>query len=96
MNVVNEDRPAHGSGHVGLFDEDGLPWTSRIRWGLLLFWIAAVLLVLAPLVGIYLSLWLISKGKSVLPLVLYLVLVVISVAAFFVPFPLHGTASSVR
>jgi hypothetical protein len=85
-------RPNYGR----LFDRDGLPWTSRLRWGLLLFWVAAILFVLAPIIGIYLGLWLISKGRSAFSLILYLVLAVISLAALLAPFPAHSTMSSVE
>ena len=83
-------------GRIRLFDQDGLPWTSRLHWGILLFWVAAILFVFAPLVGIYLSIWLTSKGRSALSLILYLVLAVISIPAFFAPFPTHGALSTVE
>lgn len=79
------------SGCVRLFDQDGLPWTSRIRWGILLFSFAVIFLVLAPLVGLSLGIWLISNGRTALSLTLYLALVVASLPAFFGPFPKHDS-----
>ena len=46
------------------------------------FLVAAVLFIFAPIVGIYLGLWLISKGRSALSLSLYLAMAFISVPAF--------------
>ena len=81
---------------VRLFDEDGLPWTSRVRWGMLLFWLAILWFVFAPIVGIYLGIWLISKGKSALSLVLYVVLTSVWVAVFLLPGGTHRIPSSVE
>ena len=61
---------------------------------MLLFWVAAVFFFLAPIAGIYLSLWLISKRMSALPLVLYGALAVVCVLAFLAPLPTHGALSS--
>lgn len=76
-----------------LFDEDGLPWTSRIQWGLLLVWVGAIFIVFAPMVGLYLGIWLISKRRSSLPLVLYSALLVLFAALIAIPFPAHGPLS---
>ena len=72
MKRVDDIRQLNSSGRIRLFDEDGLPWTSRLHWGVLLFWVAAILFVVAPLVGIYLGIWLISKGRSAQSFFLYL------------------------
>jgi hypothetical protein len=77
----------------GLFDRDGLPWTSRIQWGLLLFWVGAILIVFAPLVGIYLGLWLISRQRSKLSLILYVALFAAFAFAVVFPFPANGQLS---
>jgi hypothetical protein len=78
-------------GNSRLFGQDGLPWTSRLPWGMLLFWVAGVLIFLAPLVGIYLGIWLISKGRSALSLILHLAIRLILIPAFFTPLPAQGT-----
>lgn len=96
MKRTDDVRQVSSLGHVRLFDQDGLPWTSRVHWGILLFWVAVFLFVLAPLVGIYLGIWLFSKGKSALSLILYLALGVISVLAFFAPFPGNGALSALE
>jgi len=93
MKRINHVRQVGSSGHIRLFDQDGLPWTSRVPWGVLLFWVAAILFVFAPLVGIYSGIWLISKGKSARSLILYMALAIVSVLAFLVPFPTHGTTA---
>lgn len=96
MKRANDVRQVSSSGRIRLFDQDGLPWTSRLHWGILLFWVAAFLLLLAPLVGIYLGIWLLSKGKSALTLILYLALAVISASASFGPFPTNGALSAIE
>jgi hypothetical protein len=95
MKRVDDVRQVNSSGGIRLFDQDGLPWTSRLHWGVLLFWVGAILLVVAPLAGIYLGIWLISKGRSSQSLVLYLALAVISVLAFFAPIPAHGSTHEI-
>jgi hypothetical protein len=96
MKGTDDARQVSSLGHIHLFDQDGLPWSSQVHWGILLFWVAVFLFALAPLVGIYLGIWLISKGKSALSLILYLALAGISVLAFFAPFPTHGALSAVE
>jgi hypothetical protein len=96
MKRINGAQRDNSSGHIRFFDQDGLPWTSRIRWGFLLFWVASIFAFLAPVVGIYLSVWLVSKGRSALSLILYLALSVICVPVFLAPFPSHGVMSSVE
>jgi O-antigen/teichoic acid export membrane protein len=92
MKRIDDVREVNRSILGHLFDQDGLPWTSRLQWGVLLFWVAALLFVFAPLIGIYLGLWLISKRRSALALILYLVLAVMSVPALFAPFPTYSWA----
>ena len=77
----------------GLFDRDGLPWTSKIQWGLLLFWVGGVFIAFAPLVGIYVGLWLMSRQRSKLSLILYVALFVAFASAVVFPFPAHGPLS---
>lgn len=96
MKRTNDARHASSSGRIHLFDQDGLPWTSRVRWGILLFCVSSVVILLAPLVGIYLGIWLLSKGKSALTLILYLALTSIFITASFVPFPPHGALAVVE
>jgi len=96
MKKAYEAGQSIGSGRLHLFDQDGLPWTSRVHWGILLFWVAVFLFLLAPLVGIYLGLWLLSKGRSASTLILYSALAVISVAVSFVPFPARGAMSAIE
>jgi len=96
MKRTDDVRQVSSLGRIRLFDQDGLPWTSRVHWGILLFWVAVFLFLLAPLVGIYLGIWLFSKGKSALTLILYLALAVISVTASFTPFPTHGALSAIE
>ena len=91
MDRTDNVRQASWLGRRRLFDEDGLPWTSRLHWGLLLFWVAGVLIIFAPLVGIYLGIWLISKGRSALSLIIYLATALIFIPAFFTPLPAEGT-----
>jgi len=93
MKRTYDSHQARRSGHGRLFDRDGLPWTSRLPWGTLLFWVAGVLIVFAPFVGIYLGIWLISKGKSALSLILWLATASIFVPAFFTSAPAQGTMS---
>jgi hypothetical protein len=93
MKKINEVRQTGSADRIRLFDQDGLPWTSRMRWGVLLFWVGGILIIFAPLVGIYLGLWLISKGKSSLSLILYLTLAAVFVLALFVPLPEHGSTA---
>jgi hypothetical protein len=80
-------------GHAWLFDQDGLPWSSRLRWGLLFLWVPVIFFPLTPLVGIYLGVWLISKGKSALVLMLYSAFTIVSVWAFVLPFPTQATVA---
>ena len=88
---TNEGNPAKNQARLlSFFDEDELPWTSRLRWGLLLMWIAGILLLLAPLLGIYLGMWLLAKRRSILPLILYLLLSLLTVMVCFGPIPLCG------
>jgi hypothetical protein len=96
LNRTDDVRRVSNSGGIRLFDQDGLPWTSRVPWGILLFWIAVFLLLLAPLVGIYLGIWLISKGKSALTFAIYLALAAISIGALFAPLPSHGAAPNIE
>ncbi len=96
MKRINEHPMGGSSSPIRFFVQDGLPWTSRIRWGVLLFWLASIFSFIAPLVGIYLGVWLVSKGRSALSLFLYLALSVIFVPAFLASFPSHGKMSSVE
>jgi hypothetical protein len=91
MNRTDDARQASRLGRGRLFDQDGLPWTSRLHWGLLLFWVAGVLIIFAPIIGIYLGTWLISKGRSTLSLILYLATTLVFIPAFFTPLPAQGT-----
>jgi hypothetical protein len=93
MKRINDVRQIGSSDHIRLFDQDGLPWTSRMQWGVLLFWVGGIFIIFAPLVGIYLGLWLISKGKSSLSLILYLTLAAVFVLALFGPSPEHGSTA---
>jgi hypothetical protein len=69
---------------IDLFDSDGLPWTSRLSWGWLLFLSLTTGFLFAILLGIYLGLWLRSKGRSAFVLLLYLALAALF-AALFLP-----------
>jgi len=64
-----------------LFDSDGLPWASRIGWG----WLCLITLItgftFAVALGIYLGIWTKGKGRSVLPLCLYLAIAFIAILA---------------
>jgi len=72
-----------------LFDEDGLPWVSRMEWGWLLGWISAILFILGPLVGMYIGLWLKTKRLSSLVLFMYSALTILWFGLLFFPFPEH-------
>ena len=96
MQGAEEVRLGGRSNSGGLFDGDGLPWTSKIHWGLLLFWVGAIFIALAPLVGIYLGMWLISRQRSKLSLILYLALFVVFASSIAVPLPAHGPFSSLE
>ena len=96
MSKGHDLRQTERPSSIRLFDQDGLPWTSRVRWGMLLVWVAIIWFVLAPLVGIYLGIWLISKRRSALSLVLYVALTVVIVATFFLPVPTHGLLSMIE
>jgi hypothetical protein len=84
----------NSSSLVRFFDQNGLPWTSRLRWGVLLFWVASILAFLAPFVGIYLSVWLVSKGRSAFSFILYSALSLICLIVCLAPFPSNGVMSS--
>jgi hypothetical protein len=89
-----EEVRSDGRSHTnGLFDRDGLPWTSKIQWGLLLFWLGAIFIAFAPLVGIYLGLWLRSRQRSKVSLLLYAALSLVFASAFVFPFPANGPLS---
>jgi hypothetical protein len=75
---------------IGLFDADGLPWTSRLSWGWLLFLSLVTGFVVAILMGIYLGIWIRSKGRSVMPLCVYFTIAAMY-AALFLPAPLVPT-----
>ncbi|AFL89221.1 hypothetical protein Terro_2989 [Terriglobus roseus DSM 18391] len=96
MKRINGAQRGNSYNHIRFFDQDGLPWTSRLRWGIILFWVASIFAFLAPLVGIYLSVWLLSKGRSALSLILYLALSVVCVPVFLASFPSRGVMSSVE
>jgi len=78
-----------------LFDSDGLPWCSRLDWGWLFILSAITSFFGAILLGIYVGLWLKSKGRSSVALYAYLVLSALFVMAFLplptaVPFVAFG------
>lgn len=61
------------SSTVTLFDEDGLPWTSRLGWSWQA-WLAMLFFnVLGLPIGIYLGLWIGSKNQSSFVLQLYVI-----------------------
>jgi hypothetical protein len=72
-----------------LFDSYGLPWTSRLSW----YWLYTLTIftgfVFAFLLGIYLGLWLKSKGKGISVLLLSLVMAALFILLFFLPYQAH-------
>lgn len=73
-----------------LFDSDGLPWTSQLAWGWPLFLGSTLLILFVPLIGIYLGLWLRSKGRSRFVLTIYVALTGLFLVLFFIPLPESG------
>jgi hypothetical protein len=71
-NVNKQIRPPGESSQIALFDSDGLPWSSRLAWGGLLLFFSIIGFVLAPVIGMYLGLWLRTKGWSAQVFILYL------------------------
>jgi hypothetical protein len=67
-----------------LFDSDGLPWTAHLSLGWIIFLIFMTGGLLAVPIGIYLGLWLKTKGHSALVLAIYS-LVACSVVILFLP-----------
>ena len=76
-----------------LFDSYGLPWTSRLSW----YWLYLLTVFtgfgFALLLGIYLGLWLRSKGKGISVLLVSLALTVLCVSLFFLPDQPHHAES---
>lgn len=58
---------------------------------MLLIWIAVIWFVFAPLLGIYLGLWLLTKRRPARTLILYMALTILAVIAFFIPFPAQSS-----
>jgi hypothetical protein len=81
---------------ITLFDSDGLPWTSRLEWGWMPAFVASVLVAVTPFLGIYLGLWLRTKRRSSLVLMLYMGLAPLWLVLAFVPFPSTGILSSLE
>jgi hypothetical protein len=79
-NRLQDGVPLQNNFHVSLYDADGLPWTSRLSWGWILFLTFATGFLVAIPLGIYLGLWLKTKGRSVLVLSIYIALAVLGVA----------------
>ncbi len=96
MDGINKQnhRTEHPS-RLALFDSDGLPWSSRLSWGWLLMWVAIIWFVFAPIVGLYLGLWLRTKGRSALVFNMYLMMSGLCLTVLLVPFPARGTFSAV-
>ena len=91
-NRPQDGIPLQNNFHVSLYDTDGLPWTSRLSWGWILFLTFTTgfgFFVAIPL-GIYLGLWLKTKGRSALALSIYIALAAL-VLVLFLPF---GRANS--
>ena len=85
MNRLDVSHPAGQPKRFPFFDENGLPWSSRLRWGMLLVWVAIFFFGLAPFVGIYIGVWLRTKRQPALVLVLYLVLTGLLLAGLLLP-----------
>jgi hypothetical protein len=96
MDNIEDNTQREHALRYRLFDQDGLPWTSRLRWGMLFIWVAIIWFVFAPLVGIYLGVWLVAKRRSALSLVLYAILTVILLGAFLIPSPVQGAFSAME
>lgn len=93
--IEQNDRTKHPL-RFTLFDCDGLPWSSRLSWGWLLMWVSIIWFVFAPIVGLYLGLWLRSKGRSALVFNAYLAITGLCLVLFLVPFPARGIYSAVE
>ncbi len=74
-----------------LFDSDGLPWTSRLGWEwLLVMCFFTGNLIILPF-GIYLGLWIKDKGRSSVPLYIFVSVTVLFIATLVPSFKwIHG------
>lgn len=68
-----------------LFDSYGLPWTSSLRGYWLYILTAVTGFLFAFLLGIYLGLWLKSKGKGTSVLFMYLAIAALATPLYFLP-----------
>jgi hypothetical protein len=89
-NRPQDGVPLQNNFHVSLYDTDGLPWTSRLSWGWILFLTFATGFLVAIPLGIYLGLWLKTKWRSASALAIYIALAVLGLA-LLLPF---GPANS--
>jgi len=63
-----------------LFDSDGLPWASRLDWPWLFLLSMLTAFSGAIFLGIYVGIWVKGKGRSALPLCVYLALAIMYIA----------------
>ncbi len=71
-NLSRQVRRPEERSQITLFDSDGLPWSSRLAWGWLLLFFSIIGFVLAPVIGMYLGLWLRTKGRPAQVFIMYL------------------------
>ena len=86
MTEMATNRPAF---RYRVFDSFGLPWTSSLSWYWLYILTAVTGLVFAFALGIYLGIWLKSKGKGTRVLALYVILAALAAGLIFVPDQAH-------